>query len=550
MSEGRTSVIGGEASARGLFGGRRNRARGIAVSIAAVFGGFLTLSLGDARLVGFAIMLGLIGLAWLGTAGTHNGSIAQRAITRARWKDTDKTGQRNFVPFNEPVWTAMSDAYFGAADKENKASVWRDMVAMREWPDGIIGMQWLQEEYGKPGIAWHRPPGEEAYLSVVFSTNGQIAGMESNSYLDYSAQAFGEVLNKLGAAGSLVRRVQSVTRLMAIDSARHEHWIRDNLDAAAPDEFQESYEEVIAELRDNQVGQRHMFAFVWPTNGDFLARADRYGEDRDGWIALMNQEIARVLSALRTAGFLDVKILSAKKVSAVLRHMQHPDFPIDRVVDIDTLSDAWMPSSMDYSYVTTYGAPKLHDPGHVTSWLTRTARISAPNLNVAARGSLWLVPLLTGLGLQIVRTIAFHIELIPQQDARDQAEQDTVSDLTDMRTRARKGQLVDQTTSTELAGAQIRARDLGPGKSHQGAAWVGYITISARTRDELMHAVDAIEAAAGGQPAIRSLEWLDTQQAAAAANTWPVGRGIKASKRLASARARDLLAGNGSKEEL
>ena len=543
----RTSLIGGEEASRGFFGGQTVKGRPVAVGIALTLGVALTL-FGSNRLVGFVLLVILVTLAWVATAGTHNGSLAQRFITRARWRDRTKTGVRQFVPFDQGTWDAISEAYFDATTKTQRCQVLRDQAALREWPDGVVGMHWLEDRYAKAGIAWHRPPGQEAYLSVVFSTVGQVAGMESDMYLDTCAKAVGDMYGRFGTARSLIGRVQSTTRLLPIDSARHESWIHDNLDPATPDAFQESYEHVIAELRDGKLAQRHFITVSWPITGDFLARAGRHGADKEGWLTLMDMEVNRVLSALRTAHFGDVKVLSATKTAAVLRHLQHPGFPIDRVVDI-TPQSPWLPSVEEYAYVANYGAPD-GPATPITGWLTATARITAPNVAISARGSLWLAPLLTSLPEAVVRTVSFHLELIPQQDARDQAEQDQVADLADQRARKKRGQLADDATETNLQGAALRRRDLGPGKRNQGAAWVGYVSVSATSRDELRAAVDVIEAAAAGEPAINQLVWLDTQHATAAACTWPVGRGITASKRLLSAQGRSFLAGKGAKEAL
>jgi hypothetical protein len=69
-----------------------------------------------------------------------------------------------------------------------------------------------------------------------------------------------------------------------------------------------------------------------------------------------------------------------------------------------------------------------------------------------------------------------------------------------------------------LAAARSRLEDLRPGSGHHGAGWAGHLTISARTRDDLIDATAKITEAAGNA-GIAALDWLDGQQAAASACT-------------------------------
>ncbi|TIH33780.1 hypothetical protein D4765_13940 [Subtercola vilae] len=519
------------------------KARAWALSIAGVTSAILVLAL---QFNGLLVALPIFAVAWLGTMGTENGTILARQLGKWRWRGRIRTGTTVYVPYDSDVWDEwMADAV-AARGKERKAAN-RKLAAMRETPDGVEGMSWLEDRTGQPGIAWHRPLEQEAYLSVAFSTAGQIAGIEGDSFLDACAEAYGALLARNGERAALVGRIQTLTRVLPVDSARHERWVNNNRDSEAPAIVAESYQEVITGLRRGQLFQRHMFTVSWPITPLFINKAKRRGVGRDGWIRLMEDEIRNVASAFRTAKFRSVTVLSARQTAAVIRHMQHPSFPIDQVADVSATS-GWVPSEDKWSY-TTFSAAAAGPNGPITKSLSRTARIEAKHVETSYRNSLWLVPMLTGMSKQIVRTLSFHLEVIPQAEARYLARQDVVSDLTESATDQQRGRLADEETTVSLSAAKRRRRDLNPGSGIHGVAWVGYVTVSATDEPALIEAVDAIEDAAS-QAGINKLIWLDTYQAAAHATTWPVGRGLTPARRQGYAQLESLIAGKGAKEQL
>ncbi len=55
---------------------------------------------------------------------------------------------------------------------------------------------------------------------------------------------------------------------------------------------------------------------------------------------------------------------------------------------------------------------------------------------------------------------------------------------------------------------------------------------------------------AAGNAGIAALSWLDTQQAAGSACTWPIARGMRPVEPAAGSRVRGLLTGSGHKEAI
>ena len=123
---------------------------------------------------------------------------------------------------------------------------------------------------------------------------------------------------RYGSPLSLPSRLQTVTRVVPVDSARHEEWVLDQLDPAAPEALLASYDDVVRELGRGGLVQRHYVVARWPLTSQFTAAAARYGDGLEGWIALMEQQTGAVARHLSAARFRGVHPLSAAQLAAVL----------------------------------------------------------------------------------------------------------------------------------------------------------------------------------------------------------------------------------------
>ena len=76
------------------------------------------------------------------------------------------------------------------------------------------------------------------------------------------------------------------------------------------------------------------------------------------------------------AMYTQVRPLSGPQLGAVLRHLQHPGWPIDRASDV-TVNTCWLPSHDEWSMTEVVSAAP--DPGYPelllakSSWFHRTA---------------------------------------------------------------------------------------------------------------------------------------------------------------------------------
>ncbi len=543
-------VLGGEGSHRGFWGEKaKGRGWGVVVIIAITF--FFVPAFGWP-----AIILGVIaaGVLVVLTSATHNGSILERRTRSKRHREAVKNRSGDYQPYDAQRVAMLTAALSQTAktkDKGERAAriEWaRELAAMRATPDGADGMGWLQSARGIPGIAWHGPVGEDPYLSVAFAVSGQLRGMESPDSTLRKAEGFGSLLAGRAAPGSLLRFVQPVTRILPADTALQEWWVMNNLDDDAPDWAKKSYEEVLLAASAGAMVQRHYVVASWPLNARFAERARKFGEGRDGWRRLMAAEIESAQRGLHDAYFGTAEPLTARGTAAVIRHMQNPSRPLDLVRDLDPTELGERARGGEFSAHVVEGIDP--DTGAQVEWWHRTAAIRAEHLSVAQRTPLWLLPLLVGNKLDVIRTVTFHIELIPASEARHAARKDLVSDLATEHAETAGGRIPLDEGSVRVDAARRRRNDLAEGSGHHGTNWIGYVTITADSKEQLALDSRALEELCDTDAGIHRLEWLDSYQPAASGLTWPIGRGIRADTPTWAARTMRVLAGKGEKEAI
>lgn len=543
-------VLGGEGGHRS-FWGRNSKARGWGTVILLGVGAVFTPALGWWAIAGTVVAVLVLIVA---TSATDNGTIIERRRRRRRHKLAQRTHADDFIPYSQERAELLTAALTQTRKSKDKAEQeargeWaRELAAMRANPDGCDGMGWLQSGKGIPGIAWHGAPGEEPYLSVAFSVSGQLRGMESPENVLLGAEAFGSVLAARAAPSSLLRFVQPVTRVLPADTALQEFWVLNNIDPDAPEWAKASYEEVLLESSRGAMVQRHWVVASWPLNARFAEQARKYGEGRDGWRKLMAAEIESYRRSLLDARHHWAEPLTARGTAAVIRHMQNPSRPLDLVADVRATDTGERSPGGEYSAHVVDGT----DPhtGQPVQWWHRTAAIRAENLTVAQRRPLWLLELLVGRQLDVIRTVTFHIELVPANEARRAARRDLVSDMADEISRTGNGRIPLDEGNVRIDAAQRRRIDLAEGSGHHGTNWVGYITVTAENREQLAWASRELTELCANEVGIQKLEWLDSYQPAASGTTWPIGRGIRPHKPSFGARVMRMIAGNGDKEAI
>ena len=533
--------IGGESQGRSLLGGRRNRPRTIGLVAVGVVGLFVVIMWKLPGLIAVAIAAAIV---WALTTGTHFGSPLQRIQARRRWGWRRKTGRAAFVPVDRRP--AELDERRARASKRGRKRIDIEWTKFRDWPDGVEGLNWLQAAPGVPGILWHTPTGQEPYCTVGFPVRGQIQGLEGDSAINGAAARFGRLLAGWGSPRALVSGVQMLTRVLPVDSARHEQWVRDNVDWDTPTPLLESYDDVVRQVGRGGMMQRHYVVVRWPISPQFLAAAARRAPGHEGWRQLLGREVDAAHRALTAARLEPGPALTAAQTAALFRHLQMPSWPSDQGADVAVMWP-WLASEDAWSYTRQVD---VGPSGEVEEWYHRTARLPIEGIGTGARTPLWLLPFLTQLPQDIVRSFSVEIELVPAGVARQQARADLSSDLADLYAQQRKGALTSEDLEVTKRAAEARRNDLAPGSGAQGAGYALHVSLSARSVEALADACAVVEECLGTDLDIEDVAWLDPDQSSAAATCWPVARGMRPVDSTRSAWIRTRLAGKGHKEAL
>lgn len=539
----RERFIGGESSRRSIFGGHRNRERMIGLSVIALGGSVLTITF---QLWGFIATAIAAAVVYVGTARTSvkAGSVFSRRLVSRRQGRRGTRGMDVFIPVSRRPAQLQERVRTGSrADRQRAQKEWN---AYRDWPDGLVGLQWLRSDRDTPGIAWHNPVGEQSYFTVVFPLGGQVRGMESDMKLNALMEKFGrQVLAVNGSSESRQRTVQILTRILPADSAEHEKWLVAHLDRAMPAALMRSYHDLVQRMA-GQYTQRHYAVGRWPADAGFSRSAARRAPGRQGWVALLDAEIDAMRRRLVDAELRPGRALSARGVAAVFRHMQMPSWPIDQAGDITDPMDCFLEEheAWDHTVVCDRGPD-----GRTQEWFHRTARVPIDGVETGPRTALWMLPLLTGMSRKVIRTVSIEFETIPAPVARSNARQDLTSDLADLVKQEREGALIGDDLKVAKRSVQARVKDLEPGSGAHGGSWCMHISISAPTRRALVEATELIEEAAG-ECSISDLAWLDGWGQAAHATTFPVARALKANTLSSGQALLQTLGGTGRTDAL
>ena len=542
----RLSVLGGESRSRTLLGGARRSRKQMAVWLSiAVATCFLVLFLQITGVVISVILAVIAGVAFLDDGS--GGSPLRRWEDKRRWKERVRRGYVNFSPVAFRPDDMVPKIRGSRSDRAKNEREWN---SYRDWPDGVDGLNWLERRPGRPAIAYHTPPGEAPYYTVVWSVDGAIQGLHGDGFVAEGQWRFGQLLAGWGASMRLVSGMQTVTRMLPADSALHEVWLQDQLDPTTPAHLQEDLGHLIDEVSQRSFVQRHFVVVRWDADSRLQALAGRRGQWPDGALDLMREQTVQVERRLIDAGFQKVRALSGPQLGAVLRHLQHPGWPIDRASDV-SVDTCWLPSHDEWSWTeVTAGAPDPVRPDlfqDATTWYHRTALLPVAALEVRARDGLWMSPLLTRMDEQVVRTLSSHILLVPASEAKVTARRDVTLDHAEIARDERKGRVASDAPEVSMSAATRRYADLRDGTGHHGVTWLQYLTVSAPSLDELRDACSLIEAGAD-ELGYSRVDWLDTLSSAAQATTWPVGRGLSTPKKSTATKAIKAV-GKGSPKE-
>lgn len=491
-------MLGGEIRRRGLLGSLSTPAY-VALGAAGGIAFVMWLAIGDTTgaISGFAVLAGTYGLVrpW------GRRSIAAQALWAWRWRRRQLRGETTFIA---PEVARQSDPgdLFGP--------LWTLPTPLgRVEPLDLRGTLWEHMF-----ILWHHNPGERAYLSVLMEVQGQASGLRADRAYEVASIRYGTLLAQLAKAGSFLRGLQQINRIVPHDATPHREFIarrlstRPGLEAVI-----ESYEDLVDLTASTAEQHRNFLVARFPLTVEFYEEARSYGDGPAGWAGLVREELARLADLAVRAELTRPQVLGEQRTCAVLRSLQDPRWPIDQHEGVrwDT---CWQ------SYTTEPDRMVVND-----QWHTRTAFLPRDGIAPAPLGPRWLAPLLTAVTPSVIRTLSVRMEFVPDKVARAKARADVAQDGASLLDDAKKGRVDDGTDTVMLSASQRRLHDLAPGSGNQGVNWSMAISVTAADEAELRRACMRV-ANEAAQSALTDLDWQDRAQDAAVLATYPLGRGM------------------------
>jgi hypothetical protein len=500
----RTALLGGELRGRGLLGGKRTRLENLGLVAGLVLGALMLLGGNISSILsGFAIFGSAVVLFW--KFGRR--SVAALLVRELRWLNR----RRRLLSWFAPVGAETT-----VRSRRRKGRERRRPIPPRAVPDGVGQVRVLTFEAGAGPLAvmHHTNANTPDYLSAVMEVDGLSGGLREEWEYDQAATRFGKLCAALAKESSLVRGLQLFNRVVPLDSAEHERWIARKVPSGVPEVLKSSYAQLIRMTASVSEQHRNFIVVRIPLNKRFFATTAGYGKGDDAWCRVVYNEMARVAVLARNAGLRNPRGLGERRLAALLRAVQDPDFLIDDHGDVD-LATCWQASQASRDAVV-----------YNDKWHTRVAHIPADAITPEPVHMRWLAPLLTDVTPAVIRTVTVLMDFVPVRRARPQAVSDVAQDRSSARTAADEGMVSDGSRELQMTASQQRLHDLRPGSGHHGVNYALFISVTAPGREELREACERVEEKAS-ECGIAYLDWYDTEHDTAAVATWPLWRGME-----------------------
>ena len=339
--------------------------------------------------------------------------------------------------------------------------------------------------------------------------------------LDYADQValldvFGRsVLNTLGNGPGYGKRLQMLARQLRSDPQAHARDVAARGDERAAGWLRESYDELQGQLSTSAEQHRYWAVLSLDYTPDLVMEAEAFGGGDRGLAHVVGRELEALALRLVDARLPVAGPVGVAALASVIRNAYSPDHPLDTRAGMRR-NRAW-PQELD---------ARAED--EVACWMAQGAAWHHATAAVVASpqtpvGVNFLAPLLVQMP-DVIRTVSVVFTL----EANDRALARLLAETTDDQAegaRSRKlGRVADPREGRQSAQTTSRGDELAAGAA--GAALVGYLTVSARSPEQLRRLRRDVEAKAGS--AFLVIEWCDREQARAFATTLPLAAGSAA----------------------
>jgi Putative type VII ESX secretion system translocon, EccE len=350
-------------------------------------------------------------------------------------------------------------------------------------------------------------PELSAYTAVVAARARAVSLLPTTEH-ERRLERWGQLLASSARRGSAIRRVQVLERTAPADGEAVMRYFAEARDETLEDDASavRSYGELVENA--TRVIQEHEVLLAVQVDARRAwaraARDSRRGgrDEQAGWTLVA--ELRAFLALLQRLEVTVVGLLDPQHLASALRTAFDPYAarrPSDGGVGPDALEVHWSSLRADGAWHRTY-------------WISQWPRLPV--------GPVFLTPLL--LGTQAVRSVSVVIEPVPPDRSRRAVEAAVTSDEADELRREAKGFRRTAARQRQQEATLRREDELAAG--HEEIRFAGYVTVTARSRDDLLAACDDVEQAAR-QAWLELTPCWGEQDVAFVQAALPIGRGLR-----------------------
>ncbi|MFF8618642.1 SCO6880 family protein [Streptomyces sp. NPDC015350] len=373
-------------------------------------------------------------------------------------------------------------------------------------------LEWITARTAYGDIAVLLQPTEGMFVTCIEVEGAKNFGGLDGADKEALISAYEYLLKETAESGGRIEYVQWLARLLPTDPNAHAHDATARRDPAAPSWLSDSYDQLVDMVSVYAEDRRLFLVLGIPYTQELSAEALTYKTLHDGYGEVLGKEVEQFIRGLGGAQLCWVRNLDEPALASLIHHSYAPDHWINDTRGMDRAS-CW-PAEMDAREPTRMAARSWEgaDP-----WYTATAWIKQfPILPVGVN---FMAPLLLYVS-DVILTVGVTMRLLPA----DKALEDAMADVTNEAGQAdnHPGKISDPREERELGASASTMHDLANGAA--GVRLTGWVTVTAPNPELLVQHRNTVRAAAVKSQL--ALEWCDSEQYRAFANTLPMVTGL------------------------
>lgn len=382
-------------------------------------------------------------------------------------------------------------------------------------PDTLAGVRLLSvpvEEAGGRQVAVAEDRRRGIYVAVL-AVRGRSFQLVDTPEKQRRLAAWGAILTGLARTSSPIHRIQWIERTVPDDGDGIARYADESATLDADDDAVVSYRQLIDDV-GQATPRQEAYVAVAVCRHRARTAIRRAGGGPHGAVRVLLREVASLHRQLASADIAVDGVLTPRLLASALRNafdpaprIRQPEVDDDDGGDASALDAVW-PLAGEAGW-STY---RTADVWHATYWIAQWPRTPV--------GADFLVPLmLTTTG---IRTVAVTMEPVSPNRAHREVEQALLKQTADAELRSRAGFMGSARRRRSQETVARREQELADG--HADYRISGYVTVSARSRDDLEVRCGQVEQTA--HQAALHLEPLYGQQDVAFTYTLPLARGL------------------------